>query len=174
MSGENLRLKDCVTCHSHKHAISVELLVDGEEYPAHMVATVGTAPEWYTKTGIYSSLPRQFTCDERYRRETLEVHSPSWGRQVCLNTRNTTLQSDAIIAYWAAKRSSEITGPADAYGDFENAGIAQCIDHQCCFRMELPGKYAVDDVVYPSHFHLTHWTGDRWSQVAQTVNMETS
>lgn len=163
--------KNCVTCQAADKATPVKLVIDNQERVGRFVSTVGKVPEWYTQEGIYSSLPRQFTCDKRYH-APLEMHEVAEGHNITLSTRGTSIPPDATIAYWAAQPSDTVTDAAHAYKDFSNGGIVQCTGSLCSFKMHLPGRYEVDGVVYPSHFHLTQWTGDQWNTVGRTVNID--
>ena len=120
----------------------------------------------------------QFSCDERYQRASTDVpHTNGGASSVVLDISKTDLPADALVAYWVAEAppdddGGDVTGAANAYGEFGNSGIVQCADSLCAFTMDRPGRYTAEGKALGRHMHVTEWLGDRWNLDANTISLE--
>lgn len=158
----------CVTC-DEASSTPVNLEIDKRPVTGHLLRTKEGIPDWYYRRGIYSELPPQFTCDTRYRTPpTLHAKGPS----VVRVNLPSDMPKNATLGFWAAQPSDTVKEASEAYGDFSNSGIVECIDRVCDMPMHIPGRYTVDGREFPAHIHFTQLDGDRWSLDAQTINLE--
>lgn len=159
----------CLTCDENDGGATLPMTVDGAPVPARLVSTRGEIPDWYRRSGILSSLPTQFSCDDRYRAPPTPHEREDATMQVEVDIGGTDLPSDAVIAYWAAHESDEVYEAAQAYGTFDNSGIARCRQSKCRFALDHPGMYTANGVVYKPHIHFTEWVDGSWNTTAKTI-----
>lgn len=160
----------CLTCDAETLA-KVGMKIDEETVMATYMPTSDAAPDWYRRAGIVGSLPTQFSCDSRYKGERPTPHA-NGDSTVSLDISSTDLPKDALLAYWAAKPSTDIVSAERAYGEFTNSGIVQCADSVCDFAISRPARYTADGKVFKRHIHVTEWLGDRWNLKAKTIDIE--
>lgn len=159
----------CLTCDAKDSGTELPMTVNGDAVAARLVTTRGEIPEWYKRTGIVSSLPTQFSCDDRYKFPPVPHESGDATMQVEVDIAGTGLPSDSVIAYWAAHESDEIHEAAHAYGKFDNSGIARCRESKCRFAVDNPGMYTANGFVYKPHIHFTEWVDGGWNTTAKTI-----
>lgn len=160
----------CLTCQGEDR-IPLAVTIDQRPVSATYLRTSGEIPDWYRRIGVVGALPTQFSCDDRYK-YPVEVHDNGGSERVRVDISATDLPQDALVAYWAAHSSDEVHLAEDAYGSFDNSGIAQCKESVCEFRLDRPGRYTSEGSVFKSHIHLTEWKGDRWNLTAKTIDIE--
>ena len=158
----------CLTCDENDKGSKLPLKINGVVTPSQIVTTKGKVPDWYQRRGIVASLPTQFSCDKRYNPP--QPHQPERAASTFeIDISNTELPPDAILGYWASRKSNEIVEASRAYGNFDNSGIVQCRKSICEFKLDHPGMYTTEGKVYKPHVHFTEWKGDRWNMVAKTI-----
>jgi hypothetical protein len=161
--------KACHTCTEGTHSIRIAI-GDNKSFETDIFETSSIIPDWYKKEGIYSPLPPQFTCDDRYKNKP-RVHMPENANNsdVYVDISNTDLAPDSMIAYWASKPNTSVQTASSSYDKFENSGIVKCKDSVCKIKLELPTSYSVDNEIHPPHIHMTDWQGDTWNTKAKTI-----
>lgn len=166
----------CLTCQAGGgEAKLVPVALGDASADAPLLSTSGTIPDWFLEKHVYSPLPPQFTCDDRYK-TTPEPHSPEGDDVVVFEMRDVSqagLPSDATLSYWASEpheSGGDLPAP-EAYGDFANSGITKCEAGVCRMPMRRPSPYTVGGERFAAHVHFTHWddADGRWALPARTV-----
>ena len=158
---------NCITCTADT---SIDVYLNNVK---HEGATYSNAnlprPEWYARKQIYSKLPPQFSQDQRYLVPVL--HEPVGDTLVEFDPKSLGMEEDALLAFWASKKTSTVAEAHRAYGNFENSGITKCSKNKCRFVLERPASYTADGKVSKPHIHMTHWEGSQWSDNVKTIHI---
>ena len=162
----------CLNCAADEK-IALSMTMNDIPVNATLMSTHDTIPDWFLRSGIVSTLPTPFSCDDRYRNAPTD-HGPEGGgnTRVRLDISNTDLPKDATLAYWAAHSRDKVVIAKDAYGDFTNSGIVHCKDNVCDFGVDYPGMYTAEGKVFKHHIHFTEWLGTHWNLTAKTIDLE--
>ncbi len=90
-----------------------------------------------------------------------------------LSAELTDLPPNKKVIYWASNPSSSTyNNPVDAYGNFENQGVATSDkDGKATIIFNNPGKYKANGSVLPLHVHYRYWTEYGLTSDVKTVNI---
>lgn len=156
--------KPCLTC-----KINVE---------ANMASTnEKVIPEWMKKAGIYSLLPKQLNCMDKYNAnkvELVEEKPEITGLEVALEVNK--LKKNNWVFYWSSDKSenvTEIKTAEEAYEKQKNHGLVKTDDKgKVDFILNCPQPYKVDNVSYPRHVHFVELTDNKtWSDEVKTLDV---
>ena len=149
----------CLTCGTESFALDALFSKTNElQY-----STTEKQAEWWYGKSIWSSLPPQITCNEKYKKGW-KPFSPQGDNLLTISFDAQDIQLDAngAFAYWAAEPSDTVNPASEAYGSFENSGITSCDQGRCSLKIRTPHSYQVEGTVFDPHVHLVKWDKDHW------------
>jgi hypothetical protein len=120
-------------------------------------------PTWFKQAGIYSPLPKIFTCGELdiSKHNLVEKYNHTSDVTISFDLKRLGLSfTPKWLYYWCSKKrnlnDTSYGSPIQAYGDFSNSGL---IDLNNKDRIEIcvdnPVPYKVNGVHFPPHIHFT-------------------
>lgn len=166
-SGEET--KPCYQCDADK-GVDVGLVIDGVETQASLLENEKKPPAWYPCAGIAKTqrLPLQFQ-RSKYEPRKPQTHDVKDGALYRLDISNTDIHPNAYLAVWASEPSKGVLPAHEAYGSFDNSGIAKCVENLCTFRLRKPSSYTANGKVYKPHIHLVDHDGKKWNEDVRTL-----
>jgi hypothetical protein len=177
--------KACYTCVSGKTKLFT-VFRDGQKSDVVQISDTDTKiPTWYKEAGIYSPLAPQITCNPNYNwflnRDLTPILPKSYKHSLTFSIPDVKKKipmdvdpSNTWVAYWATDlrdyNRTEPIGPIEAYGSFENSGLAKADKKGfVTIYYDTPTPYMVEGIVYPPHIHFTFLKRDRTWRLNQTT-----
>ena len=157
-----MNTKTCLNCNIITQK-KISCIVNGRDDHTTLSRMTTSIPKWFKKAGIYSPLPKIFTCGN------LDISKHNLEEKICKDA-DIVISFDVShlnlshkpkwLYYWCSKKrnldDNNYGSPIDAYGDFSNDGLIKLSDTDTIqLHVHDPTPYKVDGVHYPPHIHFT-------------------
>ena len=162
----------CVNCNLNEFKIIECVRENGIQEHMKIYRMKNKIADWFKKIGIYSPLPRIFSCGKLDINKNTFSEKQDTKKSVHITLSLPDLELNYMpkwIYYWYTNQrnldNTEFPCAMDAYGDFSNDGLVSCQGKEnVTFYVDNPVPYRENGINYEPHIHFAVLQPDNtWS-----------